>query len=93
MTARVGKERVLLLQNDPIKAAGIEFIDENGGGPGVRLSKRPATAGSLIFTGYCPKTPSGARARRRSADGRAAVAALVRAQSPSAHAGKWSTVE
>ena len=22
-------------------AAGIEFIDENGGGPGVRLRKRP----------------------------------------------------
>jgi 8-oxo-dGTP pyrophosphatase MutT (NUDIX family) len=34
-----------------------------------------------------------ARARRRSADGRAAVAALVRAQAPSAHAGKWSAVE
>ena len=24
-----------------IEAAGIEFIDENGGGPGVRLRKRP----------------------------------------------------
>ena len=25
----------------PGDAAGIEFIDENGGGPGVRLKKRP----------------------------------------------------
>lgn len=24
------------------EAAGVEFIDENGGGPGVRLRKRPA---------------------------------------------------
>ena len=24
-----------------LEAAGIEFIDENGGGPGVRLKKRP----------------------------------------------------
>jgi hypothetical protein len=24
----------------PLEAAGIEFIDENGGGPGVRLRKR-----------------------------------------------------
>jgi hypothetical protein len=24
-----------------IEAAGIEFIDEDGGGPGVRLKKRP----------------------------------------------------
>jgi hypothetical protein len=24
-----------------MQAAGIEFIDENGGGPGVRLRKRP----------------------------------------------------
>ncbi len=24
-----------------LKRAGIEFIDENGGGPGVRLRKRP----------------------------------------------------
>jgi transcriptional regulator with XRE-family HTH domain len=24
-----------------IEAAGIEFIDENGGGPGVRLKKHP----------------------------------------------------
>jgi len=23
-----------------LEAAGVEFIDENGGGPGVRLSKR-----------------------------------------------------
>jgi transcriptional regulator with XRE-family HTH domain len=24
-----------------LKRAGVEFIDENGGGPGVRLRKRP----------------------------------------------------
>ena len=26
-----------------LEAAGIEFIDENGGGPGVRLRKRERT--------------------------------------------------
>jgi hypothetical protein len=34
----------LILQNEPNgagAAAGIEFIDENGGGPGVRLRKSP----------------------------------------------------
>ena len=33
----------LILQNEPNgagEAAGIEFIDENGGGPGLRLRKR-----------------------------------------------------
>jgi transcriptional regulator with XRE-family HTH domain len=25
-----------------LKRAGVEFIEENGGGPGVRLRKRPA---------------------------------------------------
>jgi hypothetical protein len=25
---------------DALEAAGVEFIDENGGGPGVRLAKR-----------------------------------------------------
>jgi hypothetical protein len=24
-----------------LEIAGVEFIDENGGGPGLRLSKRP----------------------------------------------------
>jgi hypothetical protein len=24
-----------------LEAAGVEFIDENGGGPGLRLRKRP----------------------------------------------------
>jgi hypothetical protein len=24
-----------------LESAGVEFIDENGGGPGVRLRKRP----------------------------------------------------
>jgi DNA-binding XRE family transcriptional regulator len=28
-----------------LEGAGVEFIDENGGGPGVRLSKRPAKTG------------------------------------------------
>jgi len=27
-----------------IEATGIEFIEENGGGPGVRLQKRPKSA-------------------------------------------------
>jgi len=26
--------------SQPFEAAGVEFIDENGGGPGVRLRKR-----------------------------------------------------
>ena len=26
-----------------LEAAGVEFIEENGGGPGVRLRKRPGT--------------------------------------------------
>jgi DNA-binding XRE family transcriptional regulator len=26
-----------------LSAAGVEFIDENGGGPGVRLRKQPST--------------------------------------------------
>jgi hypothetical protein len=28
-----------------LEAAGVEFIDENGGGPGVRLRKRPQKKG------------------------------------------------
>jgi transcriptional regulator with XRE-family HTH domain len=28
-----------------LKRAGVEFIDENGGGPGVRLRKRPQRKG------------------------------------------------
>jgi predicted transcriptional regulator len=28
-----------------LETAGIDFIDENGGGPGVRLRKRPRTKG------------------------------------------------
>ena len=28
--------------------AGIEFIDENGGGPGVRLRKRPQVKSKLV---------------------------------------------
>ncbi len=28
-----------------LEAAGIEFIDENGGGPGVRLGKRQSKKG------------------------------------------------
>ena len=26
-------------KDEPLRAAGVEFIDENGGGPGVRLRK------------------------------------------------------
>ena len=34
------KERTVDAIRDALEAAGIEFIDENGGGPGVRLRKR-----------------------------------------------------
>jgi hypothetical protein len=30
-----------------LEAAGVEFIDENGGGPGVRLKKHDAVEGRL----------------------------------------------
>ena len=31
-----------------LEKAGIEFIDENGGGPGVRLRKRPQVKSKLV---------------------------------------------
>ena len=31
-----------------LEKAGIEFIDENGGGPGVRLRKRPRVKSKLV---------------------------------------------
>jgi hypothetical protein len=31
-----------MLRNAAVEVAGIEFIDENGGGPGLRLKKRQA---------------------------------------------------
>ena len=34
------KERTVDAIRHALEAAGIEFIDENGGGPGVRLRKR-----------------------------------------------------
>jgi len=34
------KERTVGALQSALEAAGIEFIDENGGGPGVRLRKR-----------------------------------------------------
>jgi transcriptional regulator with XRE-family HTH domain len=34
------KERTIEALQRTLEAAGIEFIDENGGGPGVRLGKR-----------------------------------------------------
>jgi transcriptional regulator with XRE-family HTH domain len=34
------KERTIEALQRTLEAAGIEFIDENGGGPGVRLRKR-----------------------------------------------------
>jgi transcriptional regulator with XRE-family HTH domain len=36
----VSKESVQAIR-DALERAGVEFIDENGGGPGVRLSKLP----------------------------------------------------
>jgi hypothetical protein len=37
---RVSSESVESI-HQALLSAGIEFIDENGGGPGVRLRKRP----------------------------------------------------
>ena len=34
------KERTIEALQRVLEAAGVEFIDENGGGPGVRLRKR-----------------------------------------------------
>ena len=34
------KERTIEALQRTLEAAGIEFIDENGGGPGLRLRKR-----------------------------------------------------
>ena len=34
------KERTIEALQRTFEAAGVEFIDENGGGPGVRLKKR-----------------------------------------------------
>jgi len=36
----VGDPETLSLIKKVLEAAGVEFIDENGGGPGVRLRKR-----------------------------------------------------
>jgi transcriptional regulator with XRE-family HTH domain len=38
----VSEEAALALRNT-LERAGVEFIDENGGGPGVRLRKAPST--------------------------------------------------
>jgi transcriptional regulator with XRE-family HTH domain len=36
----VGDRETLAAIENVLKRAGVEFIDENGGGPGVRLRKR-----------------------------------------------------
>jgi transcriptional regulator with XRE-family HTH domain len=36
------KERTVRALREAMEAAGVEFIPENGGGPGVRLKKRKA---------------------------------------------------
>jgi transcriptional regulator with XRE-family HTH domain len=36
------KERTIDAIRSALEAAGVEFISENGGGPGVRLAKRKA---------------------------------------------------
>ena len=36
----VGDPETLAAMKSVLKRAGVEFIDENGGGPGVRLRKR-----------------------------------------------------
>jgi transcriptional regulator with XRE-family HTH domain len=35
------KERTIEALQRALEGAGVEFIDENGGGPGVRLRKQP----------------------------------------------------
>ena len=37
--ARADRSRMIRYSDDALEVAGIEFIDENGGGPGVRLRK------------------------------------------------------
>jgi transcriptional regulator with XRE-family HTH domain len=39
------KERTIEALQRTLEAAGVEFIDENGGGPGVRLRKRQPKKG------------------------------------------------
>lgn len=39
LVLRFGAQTVADIQR-ALEAAGVEFIDENGGGPGMRLSKR-----------------------------------------------------
>jgi transcriptional regulator with XRE-family HTH domain len=39
-----GDPETLSIIERVLKRAGVEFIDENGGGPGVRLRKRPQPA-------------------------------------------------
>ena len=41
----VGDEATLSAIETVLKRAGVEFIDENGGGPGVRLRKRQRKPG------------------------------------------------
>jgi predicted transcriptional regulator len=43
MAARMSTARSL---RKALEAAGVEFIDENGGGPGIRLRKRQQKKGS-----------------------------------------------
>jgi transcriptional regulator with XRE-family HTH domain len=44
LEAGVGQPRRATLDvvKRALEGAGVEFIDENGGGPGLRLKKRPA---------------------------------------------------
>jgi transcriptional regulator with XRE-family HTH domain len=41
----VGDPETLAAIEDVLKRAGVEFIDQNGGGPGVRLRKRTTKKG------------------------------------------------
>jgi transcriptional regulator with XRE-family HTH domain len=43
--ARTPYPNNLLAVRAALEAAGVEFIDENGGGPGVRLAKAPKRKG------------------------------------------------
>jgi transcriptional regulator with XRE-family HTH domain len=53
------KERTVEAIQRALEAGGIEFIDENGGGPGLRLKKRPHGGGGVRL-----KKPARATAKR-----------------------------
>jgi len=53
-----------------LEAAGIEFIPENGGGPGARLRNRPTGLGGESKSAALTKTAPSRKARQRPSVGR-----------------------